>query len=99
MKELFLSKPLLQGRHFKIKIIAIKDTLVKSENTKREPNPQVWAIFPSKGFVIRSTLHRFGLHSNTSLKISSITSIFSVRTGEKKIKLSFFDILLCLHLH
>lgn len=83
MKELFLSKPLLQGRHFKIKIIAINDTLVMRIQT-REPNPLVWAIFPSKGFVIRSTLHRFGLHSNTSVKISSITSIFSVRTGEKK---------------
>lgn len=41
MKELFLSKPLLQGRHFKIKIIAIKDTLVKSENTKKE-NQTPW---------------------------------------------------------
>lgn len=39
-----MSRPLLQGRHFKIKIIDIKDTFIKSENTnkRRKFNPQVW---------------------------------------------------------
>lgn len=46
MKELFLSKPLLQGRHFKIKIIAIKDTLVKSENTNKRTKPPGLGHFP-----------------------------------------------------
>lgn len=46
MKELFLSKPLLQGRHFKIKIIAINDTLVKSENTNKRTKPLGLGHFP-----------------------------------------------------